>query len=79
MQGSPSVPTETEQDIVARITERLRRDHPDPDMRAKLYAEDKLGEYVQVLMGERSDDAALVKRVATAVQHADDGTPAHDE
>ena len=52
---------------------------PDPQMRKQLYDDGKLGEYVQVLLGERSDDAALVKRVAAAVERADDGTPAHDE
>ena len=71
--------TETEQDSVARIAERMRRDHPDPDERRKFYEEGKLPDYVRVLLGERADDVALVDRVAAAVERVDDGTPAHHE
>jgi len=55
-------------DDVARIVERLRRDHPDPAMRAKLYEGDKLTEYVRAL---GVDDPAVVE----AVRAAEDGTP----
>ena len=71
--------TETESDLVARITERMRRDHPDPALRQTFYAEGKLPEYVRVLIGDRADDSDLVERVVVAVQRSDDGTPAHDE
>ena len=55
---------------VERIVERLRRDHPDPAMRAQLYAEDKLAAYVRVLMGGVDDPD-----VVAAVRAAEDGTP----
>lgn len=53
---------------VARIVERLRRDHPDPAMRAQLYEGDKLADYVRAL---GVDDPEVV----AAVRAAEDGTP----
>lgn len=64
----------TEQAHVTRIVERLRRDHPDPAMRAQLYEDGKLGAYVETLMND-IDDPALVERVTRAVRAAEDGTP----
>lgn len=64
---------ESEDTLVARIVERLRRDHPDPEMRAKLYAGDKLDAYVRTLAG--TDDDAVIARVARAVRAAETGTP----
>jgi hypothetical protein len=64
----------TEQEHVARIVERLRRDHPDAAMREQLYSEGKLAAYVDVLMND-VDDPALRARVTTAVRAAEDGTP----
>lgn len=53
---------------VDRIVERLRRDHPDPKMRAQLYEGDRLTEYVRAL---GVDDPEVV----AAVRAAEDGTP----
>lgn len=58
---------------VDRIVERLRRDHPDPAMRAKLYAGDKLDAYVRSLLHD-VDDATLAQVIA-GVRAAEDGTP----
>jgi hypothetical protein len=58
---------------IHRIVERLRRDHPDPAMRAQLYAADKLDTYVRTLMNGNEDDA-LVRRVVAGVRSAEDGT-----
>jgi RecB family endonuclease NucS len=58
---------------VERFVERLRRDHPDPAMRAKLYAGDKLDAYVRALMTDEGDDA-VIQRVVAAVRNAEDGT-----
>lgn len=66
-------PTET--DHVERITERLRRDHPDPKMRQQLYDSGKLPGYVRTLMQE-VDDEALLERVTAAVRAAEDGKSA---
>ena len=66
----------TEQDHVERITERLRRDHPDPAMRAQLYDEGGLPAYVRALMREVEDEA-LLDRVVAGVRAAEDGVPAH--
>jgi hypothetical protein len=65
----------TEQDYIARITDRLRRDHPDPKMRQRLYDEGGLPEYVQVLMRE-VEDPAVIERVTAGVRAAEDGQPA---
>ena len=65
-----SEPTEAE--LTARITERLRKDHPDPAERAKLYTDGKLVTYVSALAGEVTDPA-LLARVAAAVHAAEDG------
>lgn len=65
----------TEADHVERITDRLRRDHPDPKMRQQLYETGGLADYVRVLM-QPVDDAALLERVTAAVRAAEDGTSA---
>jgi hypothetical protein len=65
----------TEQDLIARVTERLRRDHPDPAMRAELYDGDKLATYVASLTRD-VDDPALIERVVAGVRAAEDGQPA---
>jgi hypothetical protein len=65
----------TEADHVERITERLRRDHPDPKMRQQLYDSGGLPDYVRVLMQD-VDDEALLERVTAAVRAAEDGTSA---
>ncbi|HEY0134062.1 MAG TPA: hypothetical protein VGB85_08280 [Nannocystis sp.] len=65
----------TEADHIERITDRLRRDHPDPKMRQQLYDEGKLPEYVRTLMQE-ADDEALLERVTAAVRAAEDGKSA---
>ena len=67
--------TSDEQGHIDRITDRLRRDHPDPKMREQLYEKDDLIEYVRTLMPPGSDDA-LIERVAVAVRAAEDGQPA---
>jgi hypothetical protein len=67
----------TEQDYVARITERLRKDHPDPAIREELYASGGLPEYVKALMRE-VEDGSLLDRVIAGVRAAEDGKPAHD-
>ncbi len=64
---------EDEQPTIDRVVERLRRDHPDPELRAQLYAEDKLSAYVRVLVAD-ADDAGI-NRIAAAVRAAEDGTP----
>ena len=58
----------------ARITDRLRKDHPDPAQREKLYADGKLPEYVRTLAREVTDEA-LLDRVAAAVHAAEDHQP----
>jgi hypothetical protein len=65
----------SEADHALRITERLRRDHPDPKMRQQLYDGGGLPDYVRALMPE-SDDPALLERVTAAVRAAEDGTSA---
>lgn len=65
----------TEADHVERITERLRRDHPDPKMREQLYESGGLPDYVRVLMQD-VDDPALLERVTAAVRAAEDGKSA---
>ena len=65
----------TEADHIERITDRLRRDHPDPKMRQQLYDSGGLPDYVRVLMQD-IDDPALLKRVTAAVRAAEDGTSA---
>lgn len=64
-----------ETDDVARIVQRLRKDHPDPKMRQQLYDEGGLSDYVRVLMQGISDDDAVIERIAKAVRGAEDGTP----
>lgn len=68
----------TEAEHVSRISERLRRDHPDPKMRQQLYDDGGLPDYVRVLMPE-VDDPALLERVTAAVRAAEDGTSAEHE
>lgn len=68
-----SEPTEAE--LTERITDRLRRDHPDPAMRQQLYDSGGLPEYVRALAQE-VDDAALLERVTAAVRAAEDGASA---
>ena len=63
---------QSETEHVDRIVERLRRDHPDPAMRAKLYAGDKLDEYVRTLMNGMEDEA-LIANVVAKVRAAEDG------
>ncbi|HEY0191504.1 MAG TPA: hypothetical protein VGC42_10315 [Kofleriaceae bacterium] len=65
----------TEAELTARVTERLRRDHPDPKMRAQLYASDKLPGYVAELTRD-CDDEAMIARVVAGVRAAEDGQPA---
>ena len=57
---------------IERITDRLRRDHPDPKMRAQLYDDGGLPDYVRVLMNDVDDDA-LIAEVAEGVRAAEDG------
>jgi hypothetical protein len=64
---------EDEQATIDRVVERLRRDHPDPELREQLYAEGKLAAYVRVLVAD-ADDAELAT-IAAAVRAAEDGTP----
>jgi hypothetical protein len=61
-------------DDVARILDRLKRDHPDPALREQLYRDGKLSAYVAALLDHGSDRAA-VDRIAGAVRAADDGQP----
>jgi hypothetical protein len=61
---------ESESDLVARITERLRKDHPQKEMRAEYLTEDKLLPYVRTLINDESVADDLVKRVASAVRAA---------
>ena len=72
MRSEPS-----EQDYVERVNERLRKDHPDPAIRAELYESGGLPEYVKVLMREVEDEAIL-ERVTAGVRATEDGKPAHD-
>lgn len=65
----------TEEELVARVTERLRRDHPDPAQRARLYDGDKLARYVSSVAQDIDDDAVL-DRVVAGVRAAEDGEPA---
>jgi len=65
------------EDHVARIVDRLRRDHPDPAERTKLYDDGKLPDYVRALM-QNAQDAALIERVTSGVRAAEDGQPFHD-
>ncbi len=67
--------TPTEADHIERITDRLRRDHPDPTMRQQLYDSGGLPDYVRVLM-QGIDDDELLARVTAAVRAAEDGTSA---
>lgn len=80
----PTAQEPTEQEHIARITERLRRDHPDPKMREQLYDEGRLPEYVRTLMPQAKDEAvdeavneavdeAVIERIARAVRAAEDG------
>ena len=64
--------------IVERITERLRKDHPDPAIRSQLYDDGKLLDYVRTLAPEIEDDDTLAE-IASAVRAGDDGAPHHDE
>lgn len=65
----------TEADHVARIVERLRKDHPDPGMRQQLYDDGGLPDYVAVLMQGQDADDAMLARIVDAVRTAEDGTP----
>lgn len=67
----------TEQDVVDRSAERLRRDHPDPASREELYASGGLPDYVKALMRE-IEDPAVIDRVIAGGRAAEDGQPAHD-
>lgn len=60
-------------DHADRIIERLRRDHPDPDVRRELYEDGKLPAYVRGLLGE-IDDEAVIEGVIAEVRMGDDGT-----
>ncbi|HEY4055309.1 MAG TPA: hypothetical protein VGM39_01830 [Kofleriaceae bacterium] len=64
-----------EADHVSRIVERLRKDHPDPAERAKLY-DDGLPAYVSVLMNGEAVDNDTLERMAKAVRAAEDGARA---
>lgn len=61
----------SDQEHVTRITERLRRDHPDPKLRAQLYEAGRLPEYVRALAPDLDD--AAIERIARAVREAEDG------
>lgn len=63
----------TEEEHVARIVDRLRRDHPDPAMREQLYEEGGLPGYVKLLLNDVDDDE-LAERVTAAVRAAEDGS-----
>lgn len=71
--GGMTKPAEAEH--AERITDRLRRDHPDPKMRQQLYDAGGLGDYVRVLMPD-VDDETLIERVVAAVRAAEDGKSA---
>ena len=58
--------------LIERITERLRKDHPDPKMRQQLYDEGGLPDYVRVLAQEVDDDEVL-DRVVAGVRANEDG------
>lgn len=61
---------ESESDLVARITERLKKDHPEREMRAEYLTADKLEPYVRTLINDDSVSDDVVKRVAAAVRAA---------
>ena len=61
---------ESESDLVARITERLKKDHPEREMRAEYLVADKLEPYVRTLINDESVADDVVKRVAAAVRSA---------
>ena len=66
----------TIEDHVARIVERLRKDHPDPKMREELYADrERLATYVRTLMNDQGADEAAIAQIAAAVHAAEDGKP----
>ncbi|CAN5787036.1 hypothetical protein BH11MYX2_BH11MYX2_02030 [soil metagenome] len=68
----------SEADHVTRIVERLRKDHPDPAIRAQLYeSADKWQAYVDVLMNGQDADATTLARIASAVRAAEDGEAHH--
>lgn len=69
------MPEPTEAELVARVAERLRRDHPDPKHRAALYEDGKLPAYVAAVTTD-IDDEALISRVVAGVRAAEDGQPA---
>ena len=62
----------TEEEHIARIVDRLRRDHPDPAIRAELYTSGRLIAYVEQLLD--AEDKALAERVASGVHAAEDGS-----
>lgn len=62
----------TEEDHIARIVERLRRDHPDPALRMQLYDDGGLPAYVELLLD--SDDPGIKERVIAGVRAAEDGS-----
>jgi hypothetical protein len=66
--------SEAEHSHIARIVDRLRRDHPDPKMRTQLYDDGGLPAYVRSLM-QGVDDDALIDRVTTSVRAAETGEP----
>jgi hypothetical protein len=68
--------SEAEASHIARIVERLRRDHPDPSMRMQLYDDGGLPAYVRSLMTDGSaDDDAMLARITAAVRAAETGEP----
>ena len=64
---------QSDEEQIARIVERLRRDHPDPAMREQLYEDGGLPDYVRILLDD-SDDDELAERVAAGVRAAEDGS-----
>lgn len=54
----------SEDDLIARVIDRLHRDHPDPKMREELYEDDRLAVYVGTLVRDVDDDAVLARVVA---------------
>lgn len=68
----------SDEEHVTRIVERLRKDHPDPEQRERLYSEGGLDAYVgQLMQGQDADDNAIA-RITKAVRAAEDGKPYHD-
>lgn len=61
----------SEDDLIARVIDRLHRDHPDPKMREELYDGDRLSVYVGSLVRDVDDDA-VVARVVEGVRAAKD-------